>query len=994
MSSAVLVPVVLASWSFFGLGDDSVDNAETIGELENNEILIPEASESAASEDAALELYRQYLESPDGDPQSRAEAARRLGDLNVKAAEEAQFNNAGVAAENAFNNEAIAVYTGLLEQEGGYEKADVVLYQLARAYESVGARNEALQTLNQLAAEYPDSEYINEAQFRRGELLFVNKDYLGASESFQFVVDNGQQSAYYEQALYMLGWSQFKQADYDPTITNFMDLLNLRLQAADVERVLEIPQPESGAFDPDALAQSMVTEALELQARFNSMSRPERELVDDTLRALSLTFSYLDGPATIGEYLEERDRDDDPGYLLYTSLGELYLDKERYIDAAETFAAFVEREPNHYSAPDLSMRSIEAYKAGRFPSKVLEGKREFVRAYGLDSEYWSYHDPASRADVIAPLKANLTDLAQYDHAEAQATGDPEAYARAAEWYRRYLDYFPDDPDSAQRSFLLGEVLMESGQFEEASVYYQRAAYNYPGYENAAEAGYAGLLASRERHAELEAAVAELETADAGADAEELQQRREVADEWLQQQLYQASRFAWSFPEHEYTHDVLSDTAAQYYASEKRDAALVVAGALLLNERPVEPPLQRVAWTVAGNSHFELGHFARAEKSYLGLRAMGTAGRPEDPEEDEGLSDTEIEERIAASIYRQAEGSRDAGDIDMAVVHFLRVEKVTPTASIAPQATFDGAILLFNNERYLESIDVMEGFRVTYPEHEFANEITRNLALAYQRTEQPLKAAAEYEGIVAFSAADPEIRREAMSTAAQLYQDGGDISNARRVWSQYVGDYPDPVAESIEIRQVLADLAVQQDDTADRYRWLEAIIAADAAAGEQRSQRTKTLAGFATLELAEPKRLAFNEVRLDIPLDQSLQRKTDLMEAALTYYNNAAGYGIAEITTQATYRIGELYQQLSKDLMDSERPDGLSDDESEMYVVLLEEQAFPFEEKAIEVYQANTARAPRGIFDQWVIDSYAQLAILLPARYAKYEKTDDHLAQLY
>jgi len=1003
MNNAALLSLVVVSWSLFGIGEDPYDDVETIGEFDNQKVIIPEPSETAASREEALEMYREYLDSPETDPASRAEAQRRMGDLNVEAAENAQFENAGIETEAAFHSEAIVAYQGLLDQEDGYEKADLVLYQLARAYESVGQPEQALATLERLVAEYPNSQYIDEAQFRRGELLFVRRNYFDAGSAFQSVVDMGDDSAYYEQALYMLGWSQFKQAEYDPTINNFLNLLNLRLAEAEPRTALEITNPDPGQFNPDALAKSLTTEAVELQARFNAMSRPERELVDDTLRALSLTFSYMDGPETIGAVLDERANAEDPGYLLYTHLGDLYLSKERYIDAAESFDAFVAREPNDYSSPELSMRSIAAYKEGRFPSKVLEGKRAFVQAYGLETEYWQYYDPAERPDVIAPLKTNLDDLAQYDHAEAQRTGESEAYARAAEWYRRYLDYFPDDPDSAERSFLLGEVLMESDQFEEASIYYQRAAYYYPGYDDAALAGYAGLLASRAHHEVLQqkvAAAREVEAEASPTNSETARAATEVAelaaDEWLQQQLYQAAKFTWSFPEHEEANAVLSDTAEQLYASQRRIAAIIVAGVLLKKEPPADAVLRRVAWTVAGNGHFELDHFPRAEQSYLALRDMGNAGRNSDPETMAGLSDFDIDERIAASIYRQAEVARDATELDAAVMHFLRVEKVTPTATIAAQATFDGAILLFNRELYLDSIDVMEGFRVTYPEHQYSNDITRNLAVAYQRTDQPLKAAVEYEAIVSFSIGEDQqqVRREAMYTAAELYQMGGDMPNARRVWGLYVAEYPKPISESIELRQVLADLALEAEDSADRVRWLESIIVADANAGAERSLRTKTLAGQATLELAEPKRLAFNRVKLTIPLDSSLQRKKGLMESALQMYNAAAGYGIAEITTEATYRIGEIYQQLSVDLMDSERPTGLGDDELEMYDILLEEQAFPFEEKAIEVYQANTGRALNGVWDQWVVKSYEQLANLMPARYAKYEKSDEQFIELY
>ncbi len=69
-------------------------------------------------------------------------------------------------------------------------------------------------------------------------------------------------------------------------------------------------------------------------------------------------------------------------------------------------------------------------------------------------------------------------------------------------------------------------------------------------------------------------------------------------------------------------------------------------------------------------------------------------------------------------------------------------------------------------------------------------------------------------------------------------------------------------------------------------------------------------------------------------------------------------------------------------MTSERPKGLNEEEIEQYDILLEEQAFPFEEQAIDILLTNTARTQDGIYDLWVRRSFARLAELMPARFAR------------
>ncbi len=934
--SSTATSVLLAGWLFSGGGSDTLKRSETIESLEDQAVEIPAAETLDVDSHAALEQYRKYLELPEGDDSSRGEAMRRLGDLNLELGETTLSEAETTGLSTEFHSDAIRLYEQLLERKENYEKADTVLYQLARAYESIGETEQALDVLDRMVRDYPQSVLIDEAQFRRGEILFMKKSYAPAAGAYSQVIGTAGDSAFYQQSIYKFGWAQFKLADYDLSIDAFLDLLDLRLTAAD---------------------------AHDLQQQLDDMSRPDRELVDDALRVLSLTFSYLDGAASLANHIDRRD-ETVYSYLLYSSLGELYLEKERFLDAAETFAAFVGQEPVHSNAPLLSMQAIEAYRTGRFPSLVLEAKQAFVEAYGLDGDYWAFHVPEERPDVIEPLKLNLSDLAQHDHAEAQKTGNPESYARAAGWYRRYLAYFPEDPDSAKRSFLLGEILMESKVYSEATEFYLRAAYDYPGYAQANEAGYAALLASR----------AHLETLEGDAHST-----------WRDQNIDLALRFARSFPAHAQAASVLTNTADELYANGQVGRSIDIANEALALSPAISADLQRVAWTVVAHGEFDRVNYPQAENAYLQLRRYGGSG---------GLTATELNERIAATVYRQAEKAQAAADVDTAVLHYLRLEKVAPGASIRTNAIYDAAALLVRESRWGQAIPVLKQFRTNFPDDKLTDSVTRNLAVAYEKTNQPALAAAEYERIADSDANAADVRRAALWRSGELYEGLENSPEAQRIWALFVSRFPQPLAESIEARQKLADLAGKSGDGRGRRDWLVALIDADAGAGEQRSARSKTLAAQASLELANAERRAFTALELSNPLAESLVVKKARMESALSAYDRAAAYQIAEVTTEATYRIGELYQVLSADLMNSERPPGLNAEELEQYEILLEEQVFPFEEKAIELFEINTARAAQGVYDTWVQESYAQLAKLSPARYAKYEKAEDYVARLY
>jgi tetratricopeptide (TPR) repeat protein len=231
-------------------------------------------------------------------------------------------------------------------------------------------------------------------------------------------------------------------------------------------------------------------------------------------------------------------------------------------------------------------------------------------------------------------------------------------------------------------------------------------------------------------------------------------------------------------------------------------------------------------------------------------------------------------------------------------------------------------------------------------------------------------------------------------AADLYEKAGNLERTTVMLEQFVQRYPLPVAEAMEARARLAELAVKSNNVTRRDYWRNEIIKADAAAGSQRTDRTRSLAAAAQLALAEPARDAFRAVRLTAPLKKSLVAKKQAMETALAGYKAVLSYNISTTTTAATYEMAELYRTLGRDLLASERPANLSAEEREQFDSLLEEQAFPFEEQAIAIHEANAKRTLDGVYDESVRRSYQALAEMSPARYAKTELWTELVRSLF
>jgi hypothetical protein len=227
--------------------------------------------------------------------------------------------------------------------------------------------------------------------------------------------------------------------------------------------------------------------------------------------------------------------------------------------------------------------------------------------------------------------------------------------------------------------------------------------------------------------------------------------------------------------------------------------------------------------------------------------------------------------------------------------------------------------------------------------------------------------------------DPQLARASLWQAAEMYEKTGARAPAGRAYERYVKQYPDPLAPALEARYRLARIAREDGNAARELALMKEVQRADLTAGAARTDRTRYLGGMATLALAKPLADDYRKVALVEPLKRQLKLKKDKMELALKAYATAADYGVAEVSTAATFQTAELYRDFGKALMTSQRPKGLNKLALEQYNVLLEEQAFPFEEK-IEVHEVSAKRT-NGIYDTSVRDSITALASC-PARYGR------------
>src|SRR5262249_23866415 len=153
-----------------------------------------------------------------------------------------------------------------------------------------------------------------------------------------------------------------------------------------------------------------------------------------------------------------------------------------------------------------------------------------------------------------------------------------------------------------------------------------------------------------------------------------------------------------------------------------------------------------------------------------------------------------------------------------------------------------------------------------------------------------------------------------------------------------------VETAVETRFKIAGIYQRKNDTTSYQKTLEQIVQVDAAAGSERTARTRFLAGQSALVLAQQTYETFASLKLVQVCDQRLAEKQRRMTAATNAFADLVDYQVGEITAAATFYLGEIYSNFSRSLRESQRPAGMSGAKLQEYEDALDEEAFPFEEK--------------------------------------------------
>lgn len=887
----------------------------------------------------ALRAYERFImEDLGGRSALKAEALHRLGDLYTEieiaaAARRARDDGKrkGTTRGAVTRTKSIAVYERLLALYPERADNDGALYQLARAYEDAGRSDEAAARLLQLHTRYPRSRYAPEAAFRLGRRAFAARDFRQADDLFTHA-RRGADPELIKGAAYYLGWTALNRQEYRRAADAFASILDAAARVGG--RSSSAPDGSHAGLTLSAFSES------------------EAAFLTDVINALLLSFDYVGGAKELRAYLDAAGRRPYE-VLLYRTMGTLYQAQDRTADAVEAYTAFLEAVPLHPEAPAFQQAIVDAYTKAKWQKPLLEARERLIDRYGPEGDWARANGDASRQTARRLVKNALYELALYEHAQAQAGRRPETYERALARHERFLALFPRDIDTARVAWLRADALFELGRYAAAAAAYRQTAYEYPLHAQSREAGYAAVVAWERTL-----------PADGAPTA--------AAFDGL---LNHVNRFVNTFADDSRNPDLLmkvADTAAR--------AALPRQAREAAQRLVADYPGSRwsgSALRLIGHTWYDQGEYAAAEEAFR--RALAGAA---------GVQAETLSGLAAAALYQTAIARRSAGDTDGAGAAYLKVAGDFPSTPLAPAALHDAAEMRAAAGNATGAIDLWTRLAVEYPAAGQTPSALRKLAEAALHRQDRLQAIDWYDRLARRS--DATVQMELAWTIADLAEQAEAWSRAERELVALAGRSDLPPARVIEAGFRAAHAAARRGNTAEaRERTAVTLDRYHAWRAQHPAGSSLTaadgLAAAALMESADRLAAAATALRLSDPLERSLADKRAALNTALDAYAKIVEMKVGATATAATHKIGMLLDDFFQAVLDSDRPRDLTPEQLEQYDFLLEEQAAPFEDRAVAAYEANVRRTHRlGLYDEWIQRSFARLAVLRPARYRRPE----------
>lgn len=913
---------------------DTLRKIDVIGERGVN----TDARTPPKSDSEIRKAYASYLKHASKNDKSRINALNRLAQLEFELSEQ------------------------ILKKKSDKQTGDID----ALSDELYNAKLErTIDLLSTSLRDYPDAKGNDTTLYQLAKAYDQKGDYRGAHSTLEKLVKKYPKSKFYIESQFRLAEDAFSSKRYTVAEDKYTEIIgakknNIFYEKSLYKRGWSRFKQEFYLEAADDFIQVIKYNRFD---DYPKLAKSKQDLFNEYFRAIGLTFSYLGGADALNSYFSEN-----PGfqhvYYAYAHVSDIYAKQERYNDAVNTLHYFARHYAASKHSPEALLKAVSVWKAGGFTSKMNESLVSFYKTYHPDSTYWhklKSVDQHIYNHIKNTLREYILEVAANHHKQFLLHKNISDFAAANIWYTNYLKHYSAYSRKDNIHYLYGTLLSENRDYINALHQFEKAGFDSEIIINNDAAYESIIISSRLARSSRDKA---------------------KVSAWLQKLMHYSTLYSQQNTNDKRTTSVISHACELAYKNNLYKETIELAELITNDESTLASVNIKL---IKAHSYFKLKHYTDAESTYLSVLEDKSAGKKYLSAARNGL---------AISIYYQGKSAADKNNSDSAIRHYARIASVAPNTATAATGMYDAIALSMQHELWAEAIKHIKTFQRLYPQHKLSRDVSKKLSVAYLNSKQDIAAARELESI-SKDETDKEYKLAALWKAAELYEAKQEYSSAIRSYEEYARNFTRPFPQYIESMNKLVELYTKINKPDRAGYWRKIIVKADSKTPTTlKTERTKLIASTAALQQAQSSYKLFNRIKLVHPLAKNLRVKKKAMQQTVNLYGRASAYGVAETATEATYAIAAIYNEFSKALLQSERPRHLNKDELEQYQILLEDQAFPFEEKAIEFYEINMTHVKDDVYDEWVKLSHTRLKQLFPVRYQREAKLEDFINVLH
>lgn len=1015
-----------------------------------------DVTERQRREDAIARFERfveRYPNNPDYTPDAMFRLAElyfersgtRFADAESQYAQDRKLYDRGklptepVSPEREFKD-TVRMYRTLIARFGSsYRYADAVYYLLGYVLaeqEDDTASREAWQAL---AERFPKSEYAAEVWLRIGEMHFDYGEFEQAAAAYLHAMEYTE-NRFYDKALYKLGWTYFQLYDYDKAIRRFKELIAWYDAHADGGGTASALREESIDYLAGSLAEddwdndglpdgdAGVARALRYVPGKEAYEREIIRKYGETLKSLADRVKW-------GQAIEV--------YQRLLAMDPLALDApdlqmeiiQIYDDLRDIDKAAEERR----RLADLFGPKSAWWQANQSNPKAQVRVSRAMEDAMRNRALW-HHQRAQELKVQAGLESNPALLAE----------SKEQYRKASVAYEEYLAKYPNEPASYELSFFLAETYWYSDQYERAAPIYRKIALDSDNTKYRDAAAISTVKAFERKIADGASAGRIPAKAVPGSRWDPPAESGDAATDYraAQPELVPDAVRDWIAAVDFYVdQDFKQDGSRRLQAEVSYQAAEILyrfknytdARARFAQVISCYPREEVAAYAAANiiNSYRDENDWPNLEKwaNVADRLNLGNAEQQADIRK-------EIKVFKLGSLFKRAEALYQAGNFLEAAREFKRLADQNPTAAFADKAYFNAANA-FKKERFYDSAAEIFEKLVTDPQYaksEFAEESlfelgeTNKLFFNFDRAINAFLTL--YERYP-----ESENRRYSLYQSATLQEQSGDAKRAARAFEKYADLYRDreesagtlyraaelwkKVNDEAEEQRVLerfierhrstpgldrlviesmsrlADMAKAKRKISVATRMWQEILREYLARGQQPGTPAATAAAKAAFELVDQTFEEYRTLKLNTPNQKRaagiIKRKNDLMAELEREYTKILEYGSLDWTIAVAHRLADIYKEFADTLYGAPEPEGLTEEEYEVYVTQIEDLGLKYENVAIQRYEKAIEQSRRlSVTNEWSRRALEAINKYKPAEYPlfKEEKTQTDFEPLY